>query len=259
MSRSRLQANHRWGIARHAAAALAVAALLGAAPAAEAAIIYTNPEPDIVVSPGGLGFPFPTLIDVDNNAVPDFFLSVSSVFIPQIPAAFARADLVGAASGSFVVGTIENVPSPPAPTAIGGLQPFVSALVLNTTIPDGQPFLPGGSLRLMSASALPEFGFFEGGEWDGQTAFAGLKFLIGTETHFGWARLQVTGSALGLTTTLFDYAYCDEPNTAIDAGQTSGACGARVVPEPSSLLLLTTSAVAVSAMRRWRRRKDGAG
>lgn len=109
MPRSRLQANHRWGIARHAAAALAVAALLGAAPAAEAAIIYTNPEPDVVVSPGGLGFPFPTVMDLDNNAVPDFLLSASSVFIPQIPAVFARADLVGAASGSFVVGTIENV------------------------------------------------------------------------------------------------------------------------------------------------------
>jgi hypothetical protein len=94
------------------------------------------------------------------------------------------------------------------------------------------------------------------GEWDEQIAFAGLQFLIGAETHFGWARLQVTGTALGLTATLFDYAYCDEPNAAIDAGQTSGACGAtNAVPEPSSLVLLATGTVAAALRSRRRGQK----
>jgi hypothetical protein len=109
------------------------------------------------------------------------------------------------------------------------------------------------------ALASPSIGSFTVGDWNEQTAFAGLKFLIGTDTHFGWARLHVTGGALGFTTTLFDYAYCDQPNTAIDTGQTSGACGATVaVAEPASLLLLTAGAVAIAALRRWRLGKDSA-
>jgi hypothetical protein len=70
----RMHVRKRGRIARYGAAALAATALLAAATAADAAIIYTNPDPDIVL--GSSGF---VLLDVDHNAVFDYTLLAATV------------------------------------------------------------------------------------------------------------------------------------------------------------------------------------
>ena len=50
--------------------------------------------------------------------------------------------------------------------------------------------------------------------------FLGVKFLIGSNTHYGWARLDVTAGAD--TIRLKDYAYSQNADLPILAGQTLG-------------------------------------
>jgi hypothetical protein len=51
----------------------------------------------------------------------------------------------------------------------------------------------------------------------GVDKFLGLRFLIDGNTHYGWARLNITD--LPNNWTLVDYAYEDTPDTAIMAGE----------------------------------------
>ncbi len=55
--------------------------------------------------------------------------------------------------------------------------------------------------------------------------YLGLKFQIKGETHYGWARLNVSVRAQGgvnITATLTGYAYETIANKAIIAGKTKG-------------------------------------
>ena len=227
--------SNRWTIARYGAAAVAATAGLAAATATEAAIIYTNPEPNVVATAGG----GPASLNMDNAGADEYTFSI--FVIAEVNFFEANAALSPAPGNSYA-GHLGGVP---------GTKPLVNALGPNTPIPGSQGFLSGvGNFR-------DAFLFFDEGDWTGQTAFAGLQFLLGTNTHNGWAQFQVASDFSSIT--LFDYAYCDEPNGSINTGQTSGECNTPAgVPEPSSLLLLAAGAVAVEALRRVRRGKDAA-
>ena len=54
-------------------------------------------------------------------------------------------------------------------------------------------------------------------EWNGQTAFVGIKFTIAERFHYGWMQLEV--SEAGDAVTLIDYAYNTNPGEEISAGQ----------------------------------------
>ena len=54
-------------------------------------------------------------------------------------------------------------------------------------------------------------------EWNGQTAFVGIKFTIAERFHYGWMQFEV--SEAGDAVTLIDYAYNTNPGEEIAAGQ----------------------------------------
>jgi len=54
-------------------------------------------------------------------------------------------------------------------------------------------------------------------EWNGQTAYVGIKFTIAERFHYGWMQLEVSGA--GDAVTLIDYAYNTNPGEEIHAGQ----------------------------------------
>lgn len=59
------------------------------------------------------------------------------------------------------------------------------------------------------------------GPWVKQTnKFVGLRFIIGTQFHYGWARLS-TGPGTGVVLT--GYAYQTNPGIRIEAGQIGGS------------------------------------
>jgi hypothetical protein len=71
--------------------------------------------------------------------------------------------------------------------------------------------------------------FYSHGPWvDVTRRYLGLKFSIGGQTHYGWARLNVvtfTGlfKSGGTYAVLTGYAYETVPNTPIVTGKTKGA------------------------------------
>jgi hypothetical protein len=57
--------------------------------------------------------------------------------------------------------------------------------------------------------------------WNGVTdKYLGLQFVVGANTHYGWARLDV--QAIGDVWTLKDYAYNATAGQGLQAGQTAG-------------------------------------
>ncbi len=105
---------------------------------------------------------------------------------------------------------------------IGGGPPssYASALRRGALIGSNRKFEPFGRM----AYAISYLGSVE---WRGPWAnggkgvknrYLGLKFQIGNETHYGWARLNVTTSFSGFTPVLTGYAYETEADRPIEAG-----------------------------------------
>ncbi|MBL0104700.1 MAG: T9SS type A sorting domain-containing protein [Bacteroidetes bacterium] len=57
------------------------------------------------------------------------------------------------------------------------------------------------------------------GNWVGATdKYLALKLIVGTDTYYGWARMDLLPSSTSFT--IKDYAYESTPNVCIQAGQT---------------------------------------
>jgi hypothetical protein len=202
-----------WSVGKQGLAVLAAGVGLGAAMEAEATIVVTDPDPDIVINAQNPSF----AIDLNGDAITDFTLAVSS--FQDIPAI-----ALSGPGTSQVIGDKFAVN-----------KPFALA--------KWDPVGPAGPYVGLSAFLAPL-------DWnDGTNAYLGLKFDIEGSTHFGWAHVQTNFSdAAGVSATLFAYAYCDQPDTGLGAGH-EGAC-ASAVPLPSALALLAVGAGAVLALRR---------
>jgi Secretion system C-terminal sorting domain len=58
------------------------------------------------------------------------------------------------------------------------------------------------------------------GNWVGETnKYLALKLIVGTNTYYGWARLDVLATSTSFT--IKDYAYESTPNACIQSGQTT--------------------------------------
>lgn len=57
------------------------------------------------------------------------------------------------------------------------------------------------------------------GNWVGvSNSYLALKIMVGSNTYFGWARIDINANSTSFT--IKDYAYQSSPNTCIKAGQT---------------------------------------
>jgi hypothetical protein len=219
------KSNECSSIAKHGATALAIGLGLGGFTDADAgSIVYTDLVPDVVIQ-----FPAnPYQLDVDNNGVVDFEIG----------------HFTGASNGS-TINALAVLPegSDNAVVLDSPGSPYAAALDFGALIGPNQPFGPGQAPKLM---ALAKNSTSQTkGPWPGRDAYLGLRFDIAGSPHFGWAHFNVPGDVSQAT--IFGYAYCDEANTRIAAGQTGGAC---TVPEPSAVLLLAAGAAGVFAYRR---------
>jgi len=90
-------------------------------------------------------------------------------------------------------------------------------------------------------SDYPSIGYYANlGNWAvGQRAFAGIRFDLSGETHYGWA--DVTRDAANQVT-LHAFGYDNTPGAASH------------VPEPNSIMLLAAGAAGLAS---WRRRRSG--
>jgi len=175
---------------------------------AHAAVQYTNLDPDVVINQAENEETRDFLLDLNNDGIPEFkifqaftaFYSLTSYYLYSYNSVRLEATNGGL---SAMRASAENA--------------YVAALKSNDLISADQSF--------NANQVLGEFSFYDTqpeGMWSsaGQK-FMGVKFKIGENIHYGWVRLSVADGCHGFT--VYDYAYEDEPDRAIKAGQTGSS------------------------------------
>ncbi len=100
------------------------------------------------------------------------------------------------------------------------------------------------------------------GNWTGKRGvYLGVQFSIGSEIHYGWARLSISGPCIGGPNQLTGYAYETIPNKPIIAGKTSGFTAADIryrdlLPAPSQQRSLGMLALGTDGLNIWRREEE---
>jgi hypothetical protein len=105
------------------------------------------------------------------------------------------------------------------------------------------------NLRAFYSYLGPLVGSFTSGQWlYTKHRYLGLRFMIGGQVHYGWARLAVTREgSTGFQATLTGYAYETIPDKPIISGKTKGEDV--VTLAPASLGRLAQGAAGISAWR----------
>jgi len=112
-------------------------------------------------------------------------------------------------------------PATLAGNAVISARSYVVAMAKGSRIGSGDHFrsVTGVDRMLLDVNGTQIFGSW----YDVTNRYAGLKFNINGKTHYGWARMSVSGKAFRtVTATLTGYAYETIPNKAIIAGKTRG-------------------------------------
>ncbi len=166
----------------------------------DAQMVYTDITPDTTAAVNGAFYD----LDVDNNGITDFSISLN----------------LTSASGSTtnkVLATPTGTNSIAGSTGVTGAYLYPTAMNPGDSIKASLAFNVGPNQGMVSFySAGASTSVF--GNWSGVTdKYLGLKFMIGTQVHYGWARLDV--SLNGTSFTIKDYAYDTIPNMGIEAGE----------------------------------------
>lgn len=131
-----------------------------------------------------------------------------------------------------------------------GLDPtrnFVTSAGYAARLGSQMPIGTGATFNYFSNELAFSFGGFQLGNWNGGAkGFVGLSFLLGGETHYGWAELAV--DALNYQVTLYRFAYESTPGASIVTPEP--------VPEPASISLMALGAVGLAL---YRKRKSAGG
>ncbi|MBW6481851.1 MAG: T9SS type A sorting domain-containing protein [Vicingaceae bacterium] len=183
----------------------ASAAILATGASATGQIIYTDVIPDQTVT----GQNQIITIDLNNDMTGDFIAAV--VGNSQVNAAVAVPFATGSACAG---GNPDNEIMGSAPSAYNYVKKLANGAAVGATGPWlGTNCVQGTMGFYVIGQGSPYNEEWNGGVTDG---YMGLKFSVGGNIHYGWARFDV--SADQLTLTLKDYAYNATPNTPINAG-----------------------------------------
>lgn len=192
-------------------------AFLGTAAAADAAIVYTDVDPDVVVSNADF------LIDMDSDGITDFRISQygysSSSYGYVYGSNFAALYGNSSANYGFV-----------APA--GGFSSLlVDALPAGASIGSSSPITTNTFATIGAASLSSSFSYAYG-VWAGETdKYMGVSFEIAGATHYGWIRCDAASNYS--TVTVKGFAYEDVAGVAIAAGDegTGTACSTAIPPQ----------------------------
>lgn len=184
------------------AASAAGVGVLALAQPAEAKIVFTSTWVEILPGSG------PVYLDLNNDGIADF--------------QFSRH----AYSTSFKRYSTLRVMPQNQSNAIWGTGSAASALGSGVSVGSQGKFQPGHTS--MAKAGIRRFfstwGYVTRGQWAESTRrYLGLKFTIQGETHYGWARLNVTATNHGVYAALTGYAYETMANTPIVTGKQQGS------------------------------------
>jgi hypothetical protein len=127
---------------------------------------------------------------------------------------------------------------PAVGNGVEGIRRAVAVLQSGQPIGPSQNFIAGdqnGEVMLSVTHTTTGGPSHLHGSWANvNNRYLGLKFQISGQNHYGWARVNVQRKGFHFLATLTGYAYETTPNTAINAGQTSGLADASAVRSPSN-------------------------
>lgn len=196
----------------------AVAGAVLAGGAVNAQIVYTDVNPDIIIDTASGAYD----LDFNNDAVSDLTLSVTHMEGAGTYSGFTytyAGSVANAAPG--IGGGIAQIA-----TSSGSSASLMIAAMNNGDMIDqaGNFNSSGGPLAVKAVVNIPAFSYtyqINQGDWLAVSdKFLGVKFNIGANTHYGWARLDVSAGAD--TIRLKDFAYNQMPATGLEAGQMVG-------------------------------------
>jgi hypothetical protein len=239
------------------AAAAAGVSLLAMTKSAEAKIVYTPADVKIAINGGLLP------LDLNHDGITDFVFSNSfhSIYSFSSPS-FARL-FVGTGSGNT-----RNKIWGRGVTTSRGRNRFASALRPGFTVRANKSYFqksPKAVMARLDVDYLPSLAgrgatyyyrhvSHTSGQWlYTQRRYLGLRFMIGGQVHYGWARVAVarTGTGYGknsIVATLTGYAYETIVCKPIITGKTKGPDV--ITFEPASLGHLAQGASGILAWRR---------
>lgn len=173
----------------------AAAGAFAAAGVADAQVVYTDVNPDTVINN------FQTyLLDIDNNGQPEMNMEVI-----RYPGGDQMIRL-GVQPVNGILGSLYQA-NYPLPFALD------NGDSVSATTPGWQSGSINGGVQYLAVL----YGSQTFGNWTGvNDKYLGVRFRIGQNTHYGWARLSV--AATGDTLTIKDYAYQAIPDLGITAG-----------------------------------------
>ena len=175
---------------------------------ANAQIVYTDVTPDQVISATTVPSMEDYNIDLNNDGISDYKISCSRSggTCPLDPSSRLYINFISDSalnSNAVVTGTSITYPL---------------AMNFNDSISSGLSFSSFGYLR-RNTSGGPCTGTF--GVWSYSIdRYLGLKLIVGGNTYYGWARMQIDVVTGIPSCTIKDYAYNSIPNQPILAGET---------------------------------------
>jgi hypothetical protein len=180
------------------AASAAGVGMLALAQSAEAKIVYTKTH---LVIAGAEHYN----LDLSHDKITDF--TVGNFFTTTCPDSCFQLLYLKPAAGNSEVGSVKSSGH------------FAAAMKKGLVVGPKAHFLAGSAVMREAFSTQPSVGPWN----DVKNRYLGLKFQIKGKIHYGWARLNATGSGLGtIVATMTGYAYETIPNKAIVAGRTKG-------------------------------------
>lgn len=188
----------------------ALTGVLATAATANAQYVYTDVNPDQTIATGSQ-----YLLDMNNDLNTEF--TIGAVAMVGSVSGFSYS---GLGVGLQTAGTAEGALGTAASSAPVN---YATALNFGNMIDNTGTFMSAPASSSNAVLVLAAQGTISGaipfslGSWLGvNDMYLGLKFMIGANTHYGWARLDVAGDASSFT--IKDYAYNSLDTAAIPAG-----------------------------------------
>lgn len=177
----------------------AVAGAVVSAAGAQAQVVYTDVNPDYSHdAPQNNGFAaYP--LDLNNDQTVDFVVASRDTVTPNAHVRLTFAAPYGA--GNAVAGE--------TPSAYD----YALALDINTMVDSTLNWIAATNTMAYNVDSANPYNE----NWNGVTdKYLGLQFVVGGNTHYGWARLD--SYAIGDSIVVKDYAYEATPNAGIMTG-----------------------------------------
>lgn len=195
---------------------------------ADAQIIYTDIIPDAVANPNQI-----INIDLNGDNVNDFQLGVEQYL-----------DSLGNPYVTLAVCQVTNAANGVLGTLYYGQYPLPFNLNNGDSIAASNPNWNAGSVNQGLQYLSVVYGPAVYGYWNGATdKYLGVRFVAGSNTHYGWIRLSVNSGSTQIT--VKDMAYQALPNIGLTAGQLVGVQelvdnGVNVVQQNNQLIVNVT-------------------